>query len=282
MSYLPREILQAKVLITVKTYPQPSDFYGEIVCTAGLLENGKWVRIYPVPFRLLSEYNKFKKYNWIEIDLKKHRRTDFRPETYSPKSDVDQDLKILSKLGTENNWQLRKEIVLKDVFTSFNELIELSLGEEKISLETLKPKKIIDFYWKETEREWPKKWLGKLQQLDFFNELNLSSIVRKLPYKFYYKFITEEDNNPRKIEIIDWEIGALFWNCLKSVCNNEQKALKLVRKKYFEDFAFHKDLHFFVGTNYKWQNKRSPNPFMIIGLFYPPKMKENTQLKFDL
>jgi hypothetical protein len=41
--YLPDEILGAKVLITVKTYPQPSSKYNELVCTAGFLE-GKWVR----------------------------------------------------------------------------------------------------------------------------------------------------------------------------------------------------------------------------------------------
>ena len=34
-----------KVFITVKTYPVPSDKYIETVCTAGITENHKWVRI---------------------------------------------------------------------------------------------------------------------------------------------------------------------------------------------------------------------------------------------
>lgn len=42
-----------RVLITVKTYPTLSKKYGETVCTAGLREDGSWVRIYPVPFRQL-------------------------------------------------------------------------------------------------------------------------------------------------------------------------------------------------------------------------------------
>jgi hypothetical protein len=37
-----------KVLITVTTYPLPSRSYDELVCTAGMLENGEWIRIYPV------------------------------------------------------------------------------------------------------------------------------------------------------------------------------------------------------------------------------------------
>ena len=40
-----------KVLITVKTYPSLSAKYGELVCTAGFLEDGSWIRLYPIPFR---------------------------------------------------------------------------------------------------------------------------------------------------------------------------------------------------------------------------------------
>jgi hypothetical protein len=61
--YLPKEMPQAQVLVTVKTYPLPSSKYGELVCTAGLLNNGKWVRIYPVPYRLLSDDRKYPKYS---------------------------------------------------------------------------------------------------------------------------------------------------------------------------------------------------------------------------
>jgi hypothetical protein len=38
--YLPPEIPKARVLITVKTYPLPSGKYEELVCTAGVLEDG--------------------------------------------------------------------------------------------------------------------------------------------------------------------------------------------------------------------------------------------------
>jgi hypothetical protein len=35
-----------KVLITVKTYPTLSTKYAELVCTAGILDDGTWVRIF--------------------------------------------------------------------------------------------------------------------------------------------------------------------------------------------------------------------------------------------
>jgi len=52
---MPRE----KILVTVKTYPTLSRKYGETVCTAGVREDGSWVRIYPVPFRRLNESEQY-------------------------------------------------------------------------------------------------------------------------------------------------------------------------------------------------------------------------------
>jgi hypothetical protein len=50
--YLPDQIIKARVLITVKTYPLPTRAFGERVCTAGLLADGKWVRIYPIAWQV--------------------------------------------------------------------------------------------------------------------------------------------------------------------------------------------------------------------------------------
>ena len=55
-----------RILVTVKTYPTLSRKYGETVCTAGIREDGTWVRIYPVPFRRLNESEQYRKYDWTE------------------------------------------------------------------------------------------------------------------------------------------------------------------------------------------------------------------------
>ena len=55
-----------KVLVTVKTYPTLSDKYDELVCTAGLREDGSWIRIYPVPFRKLDYQNRYQWRNALE------------------------------------------------------------------------------------------------------------------------------------------------------------------------------------------------------------------------
>lgn len=58
-----------KVLVVVKTYPTLSSKYDELVCTAGFLEDGHWIRIYPIPFRKLEYERRYSKYDWVEIDL---------------------------------------------------------------------------------------------------------------------------------------------------------------------------------------------------------------------
>ena len=70
-----------RILITVKTYPTLSRKYGETVCTAGIREDGSWVRMYPVPFRRLGEQEQYTKYDWVECQLAPYR-SDPRPESF--------------------------------------------------------------------------------------------------------------------------------------------------------------------------------------------------------
>ncbi len=91
-----------RVLITVKAYPLPSRSYDELVCTAGITDEGKWIRIYPVPFRFLKDQDKYKKYQWVDLKLKKRKR-DFRPESYSPLDTSLSDIEIINTIGTKKN-----------------------------------------------------------------------------------------------------------------------------------------------------------------------------------
>lgn len=82
------DMKKERVLITVKTYPTLSRKYGETVCTAGVREEGSWVRIYPVPFRRLDEAEQYKKFDWIECRLIRNS-SDPRPETFRlPRDDA--------------------------------------------------------------------------------------------------------------------------------------------------------------------------------------------------
>lgn len=262
-----------KVLITVKTYPTISGKYDELVCTAGFLEDGTWVRVYPVTFRKRAYTEQYKKYDWIELDLVKNT-SDFRPESYRPKS-LDTEIKVVSHIDTARNWEERKNFCLGKVYQNLSELIAEAKDKEiGTSLAVFKPTEILDFYAEPVEREWSSKQKATLAQQNLFEDKTDFEVVRKLPYKFKFKF---KDNEGRESNMMieDWETGQLFWNCLAKHEGNEQKAIEDVRKKYFHDFAMTKDLYFYLGTT-KSNHYVSHNPFMIIGTFHP---KKETQMK---
>ncbi|HEY5533476.1 MAG TPA: hypothetical protein VIL99_00850 [Ignavibacteria bacterium] len=259
--------MKTKLLIVVKTYPTLTTNYEESVCTAGITELGNWIRIYPVPFRKLSFDKQYRKYDWIEIDIVKNT-SDFRPESYYPKNLVT-DVKILESIGTGNNWQKRKELVLKNVYEDFKILIDESKDKSKYkSIAVFKPHKILDFHITEYENiEWDKDKLDRLNQLKLFE--NTIKPVDKIPYKFTYIF---EDKNKKHhtLMIEDWEIGALYRNTLLRHKGDKILAIKDVIKKYKDEFISKKDLYFILGTT-RVHHLVSKNPFIIIGVFYPPK-----------
>lgn len=112
--YLPEKLPNARVLITVKTYPLPSGKYDELVCTAGILPDGKLIRIYPIPFRALSFDAQYKKYEWIELDLTRNT-DDFRPESYRPLHGIDQ-IQIGEQVSTgkDRSWSIILELPTND------------------------------------------------------------------------------------------------------------------------------------------------------------------------
>ena len=258
-----------KILITVKTYPTLSSKYDELVCTAGVTENGEWIRLYPVPFRQLEFDKQYKKYQWVEVEVEK-RTEDPRPESYKPLN-ID-EMVHCGHVDTKDNWSLRKSLVLKNVYEEMDKLIAANKNDSGLSLAVFKPTEITDFTIEPCDREWDKKKLSEIKaranQLDLFGEKsdNPFEVVQKLPYTFRYKF---KDINGRESHIMveDWELGQLFWNCLKS--SGESVACEKVKQKYLEEFR-KKDLYFYMGTTRRFDGW-SKNPFLIIGVFYPPK-----------
>lgn len=264
-----------RILIVVKTYPTLSEKYDELVCTAGFREDGSWIRIYPIPFRKLDYQNQYHKWQWIEMDVTKNA-SDFRPESYRP-VDIDKPFVIGRRIGTKNNWAIRRSIVLNEVYTDMTELIRKAKDKKDgTSLAVLKPDKVHNFIWEPCEREWNSRKLSVVGanqfQQDLFEDAAIKrffKVVSKLPYKFSYVFTTE-DGIERTLMIEDWELGELYWKCLRAANGDESMACRKVKERYFDYMVNKCDLHFFMGTT-RIFHKIAPNPFIIIGTFYPPK-----------
>lgn len=259
---------KTKVLIAVKTYPSLSRKYGELVCTAGFREDGSWIRIYPIPFRDLPYENRFKKFNWIEVELAKNS-SDFRPESHKVLNF--ERIQIVGEMPTHKDWRERRQFVLQNVKTNMSELIKEAHDRSRhTSLATFKPTRILKFVHKRIPTEWNPDALEQFKQQDLFRAYgSVSDLAEKIPWRFSVQF-EDDQGKKRHLMLEDWETIQLYRNLLQTG-RTEEAAAQEVCQHYLK-LSQTKDLHLFLGTTLQHHN-RSRNPFIAIGVFYPPHPK---------
>ncbi|MGN8022191.1 hypothetical protein ACTJJ7_15915 [Phyllobacterium sp. 22229] len=258
-----------RILILAKTYPSPSSKYSETSCVAGIDENGRPIRLYPVPFRLISNEQQFRKWQWITVRIQKAPK-DHRPE--SNKLFVDTIERDPEPISTKNNWSARRDQLSRLPAYSDFEQLELERQKKKATLGILRPASIkrltitpvSDPNWTEAELQ---KLLKYQQQVGLFDDTDEKAIrtLRKLPFDFHYEY---ECNSASlglaeyRHKIVDWEVGALFWRCFDTYGINWEKQF---RDKIEIELPT-KDLMFLMGTIHRF-----PDKWLIVSLIYPPR-----------
>ena len=248
-----------KVLITVKTYPLPSETYQELVCTAGVLEDGSFVRLYPIDYRYRPYWQWYKKYQWIEVKAERNTK-DPRPESHRPVPGA--DIRPLGEpLTTKKNWAERKRYVLARGVQTMCGLQALSQGQRSLGI--VHPKNVADFTIEETEREWKPKWQALLEQQRLFGPQQKP--LERIPYKFSYVFTCEETGCPgHQMMNEDWEVGQLYRKMRDQY--GEAAAVEKVKQRFFGQVcAADVDTHFFVGTVLEY------GTWTVLGAFWPKK-----------
>jgi len=257
------DLQHLRVLITVMTYPHPKQSHDEVVCTAGVTEDGEWIRLFPVDYRYLPEQQQFRKYQWIELDVRPQGyKTDVRKESREPRLDSIQ--LIGEPIPSANKWQARRVIIDQLPHHTVNQLIQLH-EEEHISLGVVRPKRVLDLEISPTDREWEPKYQQIFQQLRLFRE---PLPLRKIPFEFRYVFECEDDEKPRRALITDWELGALYLR-EEVRLGSEQAAAESVKTKFLGEICREdKDTRFFMGTVFPF------NHWIVVGTFWPPRITE--------
>ena len=257
-----------RILILAKTYPSPSAKYVETSCVAGINEQGQLRRLYPVPFRLIEEGRQFRKWQWISARVRKSK-DDHRPESHRIFIDtIDCEGEPLS---TRNQWAERWPWIDKaNAFSSFNDVDARRLKTNE-SLALLRPKKILSLEirparnpdWTDEERN---KLIQEQLQGNLFSQAETEREVRelkKIPFDFYYRYVCDsaEGEAECRHKIVDWEAGALYWNCRRSHGDDWEKPF---RAKLEQDLLG-KDLMFLMGNQHRFQDQ-----WLIVSLIYPP------------
>ncbi len=258
----------ARVLVTVKTYPSPSDKYGETVCVAGVRLDGvapQWVRLYPMGYRLVDYDQHFKKYDIIEIPLRAHGSVDPRPESMRPDQSK---MALIRNVGTERNWAERRSLIggLIGATTTCeliaaNKAVDYSHGAPSLALVGVRDV-AIDVGDGEP---WDARQLAKVTKAarpDLFNPEGLREL-EPAPFRVRVKYRCADDRClGHQPALIDWETGQAGRRWLREV--GPARAKDRLRRKYEELFGPDRDAHLYVGNLH--QHRAS---FSALGVWTP-------------
>jgi hypothetical protein len=257
--------VKEELLILTKTYPTPSTKYRETTCVAAVTSTGHLRRIFPVPYRLLDGAQQFKKWEWIKAGLSQPKG-DNRPESRRIDTDsIDRSDNVIPIVG--GDWHQRIRWIEPHVVPGFSTL-EARRQASGETLGFLRVSRILELQISEVdESDWTEADTIRLSQDGLFDSVEIKQRppLRKLPYDFHYRY---ECVGPGGIETLrhkltDWEIGALYWNCVKGYGPKGWEAK--FRQRLETEFA-NKDLLLLMGTIHRF-----PDQWLIVGIVYPPK-----------
>ena len=268
---------QARVLVTVKAYPQPSRSHGETVCVAGVrVGDGapRWIRLYPVAYRELEFADRFKKYQFIDLRVFR-ATTDLRPESFKPNIP---SAVLGNVLRSDQGWRERWEY-LRDLAgaTTACELYGSQSEDVAPSLGLVKPAEIIDLEIEENDAfDADKKLLARLAaQGDLFKDAR--DPLEPAPYRLKYRYKCQSTGcNGHNQTLIDWEAGqaARSW---RAGAGSEQRLREMLKEKFLDELcAPSRDTHFFLGNQHQ-----HPRSFLVLGVFWPPNGSRPAPILFD-
>lgn len=275
------EYEDAEVLVIAKTYPNMSREYTELVCTAGLRIDTypyQWIRLYPVPYRLLEQDSQYKKWQVIKVKIVK-RTGDLRPESYQPKPNSIEP--IGKAIPTTDGW--RKRVEYLKGFMGQTTACQLLQGAkdrktDSQSLGLVHVRKIINVNLQANNSFFTEKAKQKRETRIITLFGTEFKTVLPSPFTLKYKYYCDNPNcKSHNQSLIDWEFGASGFNCLKK---GTEHARNILEQQFIKNPTNeNKDLWFILGNAHK-----HPQDFMILGLFYPSKdaLKKSTMSLFDV
>ncbi len=199
---------------------------------------------------------------------------DHRPESHKIDPDT---ITRGAVIPTRGDWQQRLTWIEPHVVQSFEDLENhrQTTGE---TLGILRPATVLGLdITPVKEPNWSPKELSALQKEGLFDsdEQRQRAQLRKIPFEFHYRYACEsvDGQSEHRHMLTDWEVGALYWNCVSSHGSQWQIPF---RHKLEEELPA-KDLLLVMGTMHIF-----PSQWLIIGLIYPPKSQDSLQLPLDL
>ncbi|MDD9910333.1 MAG: hypothetical protein OXR62_11655 [Ahrensia sp.] len=230
----------------MKAQPHRSSKYHETVCCAGIGRDGKWRRQYPVPFRILNDTQKFKRWDWIEYQCTKPAE-DLRAESQKV---VPESLKLAGELRKTERASFLNPLV-RETFSDAN-----ARGE---SLTILRPL-TLELRWSEksqseltSERQ---KHAELAKQMSFFD--STAKPLEPSPVRFTIRW-RDQEGRIGNHHCDDWETSSAYLRFLRKY--GSKRAMEILREKYEDQyfrsglvlaFSTHSRRNVTYGTNNQW------------------------------
>jgi len=257
--------VKKRALITVRTYPVPSAKSIEASCTAAISDKGEWLRLFPVPYRMMDDDKKFSKWQWIDVDTMK-ATNDPRPESYKINPD---SITVGHIVGPDTGWHERRRLLepLRQL-----SMCRIQRQREEAGYPTLgffRPHEIKRLIIAPAKSpDWTAEQLSALRQDTLFHKAP-EQPLEKLPLDFRYEYRCGDVScRGHTMLCTDWEMGQSY-RAWRRLYGDGWEAK--FRQRYEVEMIDKNDTHFFVGTLHQ-----HPNNWIIVGLFYPPRQAQGS------
>jgi hypothetical protein len=216
-----------RVLILGSTYPSYSRTHREVACTGGLLEDGRLVRLHPIPRRHLEGEQSFKAWQWIHVDMCRYEK-DPRPESYRIR------VETLHAKETVTDDEERRHLLRHSrfLFPSVENLLARQTVEGT-SLGIVMPREIrnvrLGHKGAQKEEEWRAREAEVRSQPDLFEGTPWK--IDYVPRTFEVSFVCDEEGClGHTMQLQDWGIHELYRKH-KGVADAEAKVVARMEQR---------------------------------------------------
>mgnify|MGYP005856662703 FL=1 len=224
-----------EVCVIVKAAPETGQTHGETVCVAGIDIYGNWHRLYPMPFKLLSNEQRFNRWDIISTRWRSAAPKDMRPE--SKRVDHESLVKVRNVKESE-----RHEFARRAIVESLTE--EKEKGRSFALIRPENPEFIIRSLSDAERTKSQRRRDTLLSQTDMFSGDSTVLTPDVAPYSFHYRF--EHEGKTLTHTCIDWETERTFFKWRDQY--GEEETLRMMRDKWGQDMP-ERGIAFAMGTH---------------------------------
>lgn len=232
-------------LILVKALPHRSSSYFETVCCAGIGRDLKWRRLYPVPFRVLSDSQQFGRWNWLKYHFTLPEN-DGRRESQKV---VPESIEVVGKLRQSDRSRIADALTRSSVAEA---------EDRGDSLTLLKPSRVKLSWRRKDESELS---IEREKHAALANQLSMldqpTKPLEPCPFAFSFDW-ANQDGKAHSHTCDDWETSTAFFVRRKTL--GEEGALKSLRTTFEEEYLS-RGMRFALGTH-----SRRKKQWLLVGV----------------